>query len=78
MSANANPVILDCEATAPTHRRPLLAEISLKTIPVEVNMQKMVGVVFARLAAVEQTLKTRLDGFEKRLEALEAKCQREN
>jgi hypothetical protein len=76
ISCSANPIIES--PPTPTHHTSALAEITLNPIPIEVNMQKMVGVVFARLTAVEQTLKTRLDGFEKRLEALEAKCQRGN
>lgn len=73
---SANPIIES--PPTPAHRSAVLAEISLKSIPIEVNMQKLVGVVFARLTAVEQTLKTRLDEFEKRLQALEARCKHEN
>lgn len=73
---SANPIIES--PPTPTHRAPTLAEISLKSIPIEVNMQKMVGVVFARLTAVEQTLKMRLNEFEKRLEALETRCNQGN
>jgi hypothetical protein len=64
--SSANP-ILDPSAS----RAPVLAGISLSPLPVEINMQKLVGVLFARLNAVEHTLHTRLDAFGKRLDALE-------
>lgn len=59
----------------PSHSPPIdsshLGTVPLSIPPLQVNMQKLVGVVFSRLTAIEHAVKTRLDRMEARLDTLE-------
>jgi hypothetical protein len=46
---------------------PLLAEINLAPVPIQVDMNKLIGVLFTRLGAIDQ----RLANMDLRLQALE-------
>jgi hypothetical protein len=50
---------------------PVLSEVSISLPVIQIDMQKLIGVVFARLSAVEHAVKTRLDRMEARLDTLE-------
>lgn len=52
--SDANPVVEPSTAGYPV--RPTLSEITVTPFPVQVNMNKLVGVIFARLTAIEQRL----------------------
>ena len=58
----------------PSHepkRGTVLSEVSISAPSLQIDMQKLVGVVFSRLTAIEHAVKTRLDRMEARLDTLE-------
>jgi hypothetical protein len=53
----ANPVVeLDVSGTPTPFRRPALAEVTVTPLPIQVDMNKLIGVIFARLSAIEGRL----------------------
>jgi hypothetical protein len=66
VASAANPVVdLDVSGAQPTIFRPTLAEVMVTPLPVHVDMNRLIGVIFGRLSAIEG----RLAALEQRLAA---------